>query len=118
MSKFKFKNSFYFTDRLEESQRMLRKFPDRVPIICEKNPSCREAPNIDKTKYLVPKDLTIGQFIYVIRNRMSLGAEKGLFLFVNDKIPYSTQYINEVYHTDRDADGFLYISYATENTFG
>ncbi len=118
MNKFKFKNSFAFVNRLDESQRVITKYPDRVPIICEKNPSCKDAPEIDKTKYLVPRDLTMGQFMYVIRKRIKLGPEKGLFLFVNEKIPASTQQINEIYHKDRDPDGFLYISYATENTFG
>lgn len=118
MSKFKFKNTFPFVNRLDESQRILAKYPDRIPIICEKNSSCKDAPEIDKTKYLVPIDLTMGQFMYVIRKRIKLGPEKGLFLFINEKIPASTHLINEIYHTHRDSDGFLYISYATENTFG
>jgi GABA(A) receptor-associated protein len=114
----KFKNSFSFTYRIEESQRVIKKYPDRVPIICEKNSSCKDAPDIDKTKYLVPVDLTVGQFMYVIRKRVRLAPEKAIFLFVNEKIPASTQRINEIYHKDADADGFLYISYSTENTFG
>lgn len=118
MSKFKFKNSFSFSNRLDEAQRIIEKYPDRIPIICEKNPSCKNAPNIDKTKYLVPTDLTVGQFIYVIRKRIKLGPEQGLFIFINDKIPPSSQNINEIYYNDKDLDGFLYINYATENTFG
>jgi GABA(A) receptor-associated protein len=118
MSNFKFKNSFPFSNRLDESQRVMEKYSDRVPIICEKNTSCRDAPNIDKTKYLVPRDLTIGQFMYVIRKRIKLGPEKGLFLFINEKILPSSLCINEIYHSEKDIDGFLYISYATENTFG
>ena len=38
-------------------------------------------------KYLVPVDLTIGQFIYVIRNRIEVTPEQALFLFVNDTLP-------------------------------
>lgn len=43
--------------------------------------------DIDKKKYLVPSDLTCGQFVYVIRKRLKLPAEKAIFLFVNGVIP-------------------------------
>jgi len=114
----KFKNSYSLASRIAESQRIMAKYPDRIPIICEKNPACKDAPEIDKIKYLVQRDLTIGQFIYVIRKRIKIGPEKGLFLFVNQKIPSSTQQISDTYNYERDSDGFLYFSYSIENTFG
>jgi GABA(A) receptor-associated protein len=40
------------------------------------------SPEIDKKKYLVPTDLTVGQFVYVIRKRIDLNAEKALYVFV------------------------------------
>ena len=67
-----FKYEVSFQDRLNESTRILAKYPDRKPIICEKLPNQFDLPNIDKRKYLVPNDLTIGQFLYVIRKRMRL----------------------------------------------
>ena len=117
MSKFQMNHSFQ--ERIEESERVLLKYPDRVPIICEKSIGCSsQTPNIDKTKYLVPIDLTIGQFIYVIRNRMKLAPEKGLYLFINNLLPYSSQRIGELYYLEKDTDGYLYIGYTCENTFG
>ena len=44
-------------------------------------------PDIDKKKYLVPSDLTVGQFVYVIRKRIKLQAVKAIFIFVNNSIP-------------------------------
>lgn len=38
-------------------------------------------------KYLVPADLTVGQFHYVIRKRIKLAPEKALFLFCSNSIP-------------------------------
>jgi GABA(A) receptor-associated protein len=35
----------------------------------------------------VPADLTVGQFIYVIRKRVKLDPDKAIFIFVNDTIP-------------------------------
>jgi GABA(A) receptor-associated protein len=113
-----FKEQFYFYRRIEESTRVLRKYPDRVPVICEKNNKQIGLPNIDKNKYLVPLDITVGQFMYVIRKRLHLKPEEALFLLVNGFIPSSTQFICEIYYRYKDADGFLYIVYSKENTFG
>lgn len=43
--------------------------------------------SIDKKKYLVPEELTVGQFIVVIRRRIQLAPEKAIFIFVNDVLP-------------------------------
>lgn len=43
--------------------------------------------DIDKKKYLVPADLTVGQFVYVIRKRIKLSPEKAIFIFVNNVLP-------------------------------
>lgn len=74
--------------------------------------------DIDKKKYLVPSDLTCGQFVYVIRKRLKLPAEKAIFLFVNGSIPPTAAMLNTVYEQHKDKDGFLYISYSDENVFG
>jgi GABA(A) receptor-associated protein len=74
--------------------------------------------DIDKKKYLVPSDLTCGQFVYVIRKRLKLPSEKALFLFVNGSIPPTSAMINSIYEQHQDKDGFLYMSYSEENVFG
>ena len=115
----KFKKEFTIQQRIDESSRIRSKYPDRVPIICEKldggNNTIQE---IDKKKYLVPYDLTCGQFAYVIRKRMKMQAEQAIYLFVKGVIPSSSALINAVYNDYKDDDGFLYISYNGENTFG
>ncbi len=112
----KFKMMHNFDTRFEESQRILHKYPDRIPIICE--PSKTSSPQIDKTKYLVPRDLTVGQFLYVIRKRMSLSPEQAIYLFIGGTIPTTSEMMNVIYENHRDADGFLYVYYSCENTFG
>lgn len=39
------------------------------------------------SRYLVPADLTVGQFVYVIRKRIKLSAEKAIFIFVDNVLP-------------------------------
>ena len=117
--KSQFKSSHSVYDRWGEALRVIQKYPDRVPLICERsNTANSDCPFIDKNKYLVPKDLTIGQFIYVIRKRMRLPAEKAIFIFVNGFIPPSSQMLGDTYDFYKDEDGFLYIKYSFENTFG
>lgn len=112
-----FKKTYHFGLRLNESMRVLTKYPDRIPIICEKHLGC-DLMEINKQKYLVENDLTCGQFIYVIRQRLRLPPEKAIFLIVNGIIPPTTSTISEIYNKYKNEDGFLYISYMNENVFG
>jgi GABA(A) receptor-associated protein len=114
-----FKSDHTFNNRQMESLRMLNKYPDRIPVICQRHPKAnKECPFIDKIKYLIPLDLTLGQFIYVIRKRMHIPAEKALFLFIEGNIVSIGSLMSQVYKEYQDEDGFLYIFYNTENTFG
>ena len=67
-----YKTSKTFEERKQESTTILEKYPERVPLILEKltNDNDTLIPEIDKNKYLVPKDLTTGQLTYVIRKRL------------------------------------------------
>ena len=113
-----FKSKYSFEERKKESTNIMLKYPDRIPVICEKSHNKDSIPLIDKTKYLVPSDLTFGQIIFVIRKRLKLNPEIGIFLFVNNKLPTSSLLMGHVYDKYKEKDGFLYITYAGENTFG
>ncbi|MCP8717389.1 MAG: hypothetical protein M5E90_08200 [Asgard group archaeon] len=67
---------------------------------------------------MVPVDLTVGQFVYVIRKRIKLPSEKAIFIFVNDILPPTAALISTIYEEHKDEDGFLYVLYSGENTFG
>ena len=130
--------------RKSEAERIRAKYPDRIPVICEKADRS-DIPDIDKKKrapapgasreesargpravdafferrrYLVPADLTVGQFIYVIRKRIKLPPERAIFIFVDNVIPPTAALMSTVYEVQKDEDGFLYITYSGENTFG
>lgn len=115
-----FKTKHTYNERKAESQRIMTKYPDRIPIICEKNIKSHKTPDIDKTKYLVPHDLTVGHFLYVIRKRLKINQETAIFLFIENKgiIPSSISLITEIYNFHKDDDGFLYLTYSFENVFG
>ncbi|KAK6454101.1 autophagy-related protein 8 precursor [Scheffersomyces xylosifermentans] len=112
-----FKDEHPFEKRQAEATRIAQRFKDRVPVICEKVENS-DIPEIDKRKYLVPVDLSIGQFVYVIRKRIKLPQEKAIFIFVNDILPPTASLISTIYEEHKDEDGFLYVLYSGENTFG
>jgi GABA(A) receptor-associated protein len=116
--KLKFKDQHSFDKRKNEADRIRKKYPDRIPVIAEKAEKS-SIPDIDKKKYLVPADLTVGQFVYVIRKRINLQPEKAIFIFVNNNaIPATAALMSQVYKEQRDKDGFLYVTYSGESTFG
>jgi GABA(A) receptor-associated protein len=113
----RFKNEHTVDQRKAEAERIRVKYPDRIPVICEKTEKSN-VQDIDKKKYLVPADLTCGQFVYVIRKRLKLPAEQAIFLFVNGIIPPTAAMMKTIHETHKEVDGFLYMSYSGENTFG
>lgn len=113
----RFKSSLTSEKRKMESARILKKFPDRIPVICERAEKS-DLQTIDKRKYLVPSDLTVGQFVYVIRKRIQLPPEKAIFIFINDILPPTAALMSSIYEEHKDKDGFLYVLYSGENTFG
>jgi len=95
------------------------KHPNRVPVIMDKKVGDLSLPDVDKRKFLVPSDLTVGQVVYVIRKRIKLEADQAIFLFLkNGVLPPSGALISEIYEKHRDPDGLLYMTYSGENAFG
>ncbi|CAH1451319.1 unnamed protein product [Lactuca virosa] len=117
MAKSIFKQEHDLEKRRAEAARIREKYPDRIPVIVEKGERS-DVPNIDKKKYLVPADLTVGQFVYVIRKRIKLSAEKAIFIFVDNALPPTGAIMSAIYEEKKDDDGFLYVTYSGENTFG
>jgi GABA(A) receptor-associated protein len=114
----KFKKKYKFDQRLKESSKVLEKYEGRFPIIVYKDKKSL-LPEINKTKFLAPGDLTLGQFLYIIRKRIDLSEKETLFLFINESIlATGSETISKIYNEYKDKDGFLYISYCSENVFG
>jgi len=113
-----FKSRHPFSSRRAEFERISQRFPGRIPIIVEKASRSVDAPPLQKQKFLAPEAMTIGQFIYVIRRSMNLPPEKALFIFCGDILPTTATLVRELYHDHKDPDGFLYLCYSSESTFG
>ncbi|KAK0127650.1 ubiquitin-like protein atg8 [Cadophora gregata f. sp. sojae] len=102
----KFKDEHPFEKRKAEAERIRQKYSDRIPVICEKVEKSDIA-TIDKKKYLVPADLTVGQFVYVIRKRIKLSPEKAIFIFVDEVLPPTAALMSSIYEEHKDEDGYV-----------
>lgn len=107
-------------NKLKESvQRIIEKYPDRVPVFVTRGKGDRNLKNIDQNKFIVPEDITVSQFMSIIRNKIDLGPEMALFLFVNKgTLPAQSTSMANLYNTYKNGDGLLEIEYCGENTFG
>ena len=101
------------------SKNLMERYPGNVPVIIKKSSNEKILQDIDKTKYLMPKNLTISEIVFIIRRKINLKPEEAIFIFVNGNIlvPMNTT-INEIYNTYKSDDDFLYMTYRSENVFG
>ncbi|XP_064403436.1 microtubule-associated proteins 1A/1B light chain 3C-like [Halichondria panicea] len=114
-----FKQRRSFASRKDEVASIRSKFPQKVPVIVEKYNKEKDLPLLDKTKFLVPEELTMSQFVTIIRNRMGLSHTQAFYLLVNNKsLASMATTMSQIYDQERDEDGFLYMVYASHEFFG
>jgi GABA(A) receptor-associated protein len=106
--------------RQEESKRIIEKYPLKIPIVITRASHDKDLPVSKKYKFLIPKDLTIGQVLYIIRRHVQVKPDAALYLFVGDskRLPLISDLVSYTYSTCKNEDGFLYMIYASETTFG
>ena len=113
----RYKKEKSLEERMNESGNILRKYKSHVPVIVDKDTKCK-LPDIERQKFLVPADLSIGQFVYVVRKRVNLQAADAVFLFVNRKLPPPNSTMGSLYAENHDDDGFLYCIYSSDTAYG
>ena len=83
---------------ISQATRIRSKYPDRVPVICEK--AARSGlPNIEKKKFLVPGTMLVGEFKYIIHKHInqctsqgaggsggSIAADQTIYLFTDSYV--------------------------------
>lgn len=80
--------SFTLEQRKRESRQILLKYPDRVPVVVQRAPNSALV-DLDKHKFLVPYEVTVAQFMWILRQRLTLGHNKAIYIFVNKTLPQS-----------------------------
>ncbi len=119
LNNFTFYKKYDKQTRMDEFNRIHEKYPDRFPLIIEQGVG--EKIKIERHKYLVQADITIGQLIYIIRKNVTpkIHEETALFLTFNETMFSTSKTIGEIYEDYKNKeDGFLYLNFFAEKTFG
>ncbi|XP_065844795.1 microtubule-associated proteins 1A/1B light chain 3A-like [Oscarella lobularis] len=114
-----FKEKRSFATRQKDVEEIRRKFPHKIPVIVERYGNEKQLPVLDKAKFLVPDDMTISQFISILRKRLVLRPSQAFYLLISQKaIASASTALGDVYERNKDEDGFLYVAYASQEMFG
>ena len=87
-------------------------------MVCEELQNSTRFPELETRRITVPSEINVAQLIYLLRRRMGLSPEESLFVFAGSSLLSSNTLIYVAYERYKDPDGFLYIKYSGENTFG
>jgi hypothetical protein len=139
---YKFQQRVPLERRKLETKTQLAKYTDaktggytKIPIVAESGDNTMQ---IRKCRFLFPSDFSFSQAQYKIKQRLQeeidsaiqdaaakglplperFGPEKALFYWIGNTFPSATQTLGQIYKESANEDGFLYIVYRTENTFG
>ncbi len=98
-------------ERKSESTRILKKYPNMVPIILEKSDQSN-INDIEKHSYIFPRAVTFSAVIIKIRKLLNIPSSRSLYFFINNqKVPRTTDNLGDLYRIYKDKDLFLYITY-------
>ena len=123
-NKKKFKDLYTAEERISESNRIIAKYPDYIPVIID----CSEKlGQLKKQKFLVPSEVSASHLLHSVRKQFETKKSDAIFMFCYDTMICPTTMMKTIYAdyktknkiTDKgDTDKFLYIDMNLESVFG
>ena len=117
-----FKTDTPLEKRIQLSEKIREKYPDRLPIIIEIQQQTNPI-TLSQSRFIVHREHTVGRLVTEIRkSTTNLKPEEAMFLFCDAKnngiLAPISKTVEELYNKYKDTDGFLYFTIAKENVFG
>lgn len=98
----------------KEVELIKEKYSMYIPILVRSNKI-----KLTQYKYLVNEDVTISQFMTIIKKKVELKSYEALYLFINNTIPAGSMPLISLYRLHKDPKiDMLIITVCKENTFG
>ena len=110
-STYEHKMMYTFDKRFKESSYLIKKYPDKIPVIVEKSDRLN-IPDISKHKYLFNRSTKFGSIMVKIRKVLGVSSSTEVYFSVNNNVIPKTYYImNDIYEKYKDKDKYLYLTY-------
>lgn len=98
----------------KEVELIKEKYPHHIPILIRSNKI-----HFTQYKYLVNEEVTISEFMTILKKKIKLNSYEAIYLFINNTIPKGSTSLNNLYKSYKDLEiDMLIISVCKENTFG
>lgn len=112
-----FTSSLSLEKRKEMSSNAKDNNPGYIPVIIA---NAKNTPGISKNKLMIEGNSKFREFILSVKNLIpDLKPEQNIFFyFSGSSLIKNDQKLFDIYEKYKHQDGFLYVVYACENTFG
>lgn len=105
-------------ERIKNSKNIIQNSPGKVPVIIEKNNLSKDIPEI-LMKTVISRNERIATIFCLLKKNLKLSGNQALFLIANGKIQLTMEMeLGKVYEDYKDDDGFLYLTYSSEEVYG
>ena len=103
--------------RIKRAQEIKYKYYPRLPLLIDRFQ--KKDPLLKSNKFLVSPTIQFSEFMILLRKQLKMEPYQALFLCSKSGNPINmSETVGQVYHHIGNPDGFLYIVYSLENTFG
>lgn len=111
-----FKQCNTLEKRISSSEKIMMRYPDKVPIIVVLPKEFKKKPFL---KYLVSKDLNIHYIIQLVRKNIKIDHSKAIFIITDcGHLSTASTDVGVLYCKYKNEDGYLYLNVKLEVCFG
>lgn len=103
-------------------EKLIKKYPDKVPIYVQVSQKEKNSIELNKNRYLVPKDLYASLFLQILKKKTNVEEHDSLYVFVNHNneiiMLNLMKNCGELYRDYKNDDHLLHLTLCKENAFG